>query len=60
MLLNRVADINSKNGNGETALHRTAYWGNINIVVILLEKGIDIDDDTDKYAPENIHMIFRN
>ena len=49
--MNRGIDFNSKDRDDWTALNVAAKWGNINTVVMLLERGIDIDGDIDKYAP---------
>ena len=51
MLLERGFDINSKDNNGGTALHAAARYGRMNAAELLLQRGIDIDDDIDRYAP---------
>jgi ankyrin repeat protein len=42
ILLNRGADVNAKEHNGDTALHGAASAGHIDVVRLLLEKGGDI------------------
>ncbi len=43
LLLDRGADINTKNGNGETALFSAATHRHETIVQLLLDRGADID-----------------
>ena len=49
--MDRGIDINSKDNDGSTALVDATTWSNMECVEILLERGIDIDDDINKYAP---------
>ena len=54
LLLNRGADINSRDDDNRTALHNAARCGYIECVALLLNKGAAIDDDDiDSYKPVN-------
>jgi len=43
LLLDKGADPNSKNENGETPLHKACYWNRIEIAKLLIERGADVD-----------------
>jgi cytohesin len=43
MLLAKGANINATDGDGETALHKAAYYGNKDVVEILLAHGASIN-----------------
>jgi ankyrin repeat protein len=42
-LLDRGADINAKDKDGDTAIIGAAFWGHLDVVTLLLEKGADIN-----------------
>ncbi len=53
LLIDRGADINSKNRNGETALMKAEYQGNANILMLLVKYGADI-----YAAHQMLYLIF--
>jgi len=53
ILLSRGIDMNIKNEGDETALHSASFYSHANVVEILLANGIEIDNDFDKYAPND-------
>jgi hypothetical protein len=42
LLVEKGADLNSKNNNGSTALHLSAFFAHPEIVKLLLDKGVDV------------------
>ncbi|XP_055848447.1 uncharacterized protein LOC129913682 [Episyrphus balteatus] len=50
MLLAKKANINSRNGNGDTALHITVENNNTNIAQTLVKNGADIDSKNNMYV----------
>ena len=50
LLLERGADVNTRRNNHQTPLHVASYYGNVEIVRLLLDNGADPEAD----APDNI------
>ena len=59
LLLDRGADIDVKNNNGDTPIHEAAVNGNTDIVKLLLERGAAIDVKTD-FGNTPIHLAAVN
>jgi ankyrin repeat protein len=59
LLLEHNANINLRNGQGQTALHKTSLHGYPNIIPLILNHGADVDaQDNDGSTP--LHLVISN
>ena len=55
LLLDRGADVNTRNKGGLTALHAAAYGGYPEIVELLIERGADVNEAKNLYHMAPLH-----
>ena len=58
MLLRRGVDINARDTNDQTPLHKAATKGNVNVACLLIERGAEVDS-RDKWRCTPLHRSSR-
>jgi ankyrin repeat protein len=57
LLLGRGADVNTRRKDDQTPLHRASYFGNVEIVHLLLDHGADLEAATGNMGEKPLHKV---